>query len=68
MTDRRVGSATGRWTDRLHAPEHDARVAAERTGDVMARILEELRMLDTEDLGLPRASAPAPKLAAARVG
>ena len=47
-----------RWTNRMHGAEHDAKVAAERTTDVMARILDDLRMLDAEELGLQRGWAP----------
>ena len=46
----------------------DAVVAADRTNDVMARILEDLRMLDAEELGLGRHDSPAAAFAASRVG
>jgi len=57
-----------RWTNRMHSPDHDAVVAADRTNDVMARILEDLRMLDAEELGLGRHDSPAAAFAASRVG
>lgn len=52
----------------MHSPDHDAVVAADRTNDVMARILEDLRMLDAEELGLGRHDSPAAAFAASRVG
>lgn len=67
-SDRMTGVDTYRWTNRLHSPDRDAAVAADRTSDVMARILEELRMLDDAELGLGRQDSPAAAFAAGRLG
>ena len=55
-----------RWTNRMHSPDHDAVVAAERTSDVMARLLEDFRILDSEELGIGRDDSPAAAFAAGR--
>ncbi|MCU1579972.1 MAG: hypothetical protein JWP19_2176 [Rhodoglobus sp.] len=60
---------TNRWTKRFHDEDRDAERAAARTTDVMARILEDLRMLDSEELGLRTlGQAGAPEIFASRVG
>jgi len=59
---------TYRWTNRMHGADHDAQLAAERTSDVMTRILEDLRLLDAQELGLARRETPAEAFAGSRVG
>ena len=57
-----------RWTNRMHSPQHDAEVAAQRTTEAMARILDDLRMLDAEELGIQRHIAPVVDLDSVRAG
>ncbi|CAN5301169.1 hypothetical protein BH11ACT4_BH11ACT4_10450 [soil metagenome] len=55
-----------RWTNRMHSPDRNALVAADRTTDVMARILADLRVLDADELGLGRDTDPATAFVARR--
>ena len=52
----------------MHSAEHDALAAAGRTTDVMARILEDFRVLEAEELGLRNRETPASALVSTRVG